>query len=143
MSEFLSLDSSPLHPLNDNTSRFSKREIEGGNSFIVVLAASSFSKPCMLPKPSSKFSSFEQPNRIRVWRDFNLQMLCGRIARLLHSLRFNRTSPFRCWIDEGSSFIAVPSKKSSNKLPLFSKTSGSPLSFKQSERIRISRDLNL
>ena len=65
-SEFLGLNSSPLHPLNDNTSRFSKREIKGGSSFIAIPAASSFSKPCRLPKPSGKLSSFEKPDRIRV-----------------------------------------------------------------------------
>ena len=33
-SQSLGLDSSPLNPSNDNTSRFSEREIEGGSSFI-------------------------------------------------------------------------------------------------------------
>ena len=65
-SEFLGLNSSPLHPLNDNTSRFFQKRSRGWQLFYRVPAASSFSKPCRLPKPSGKLSSFEQPDGIRV-----------------------------------------------------------------------------
>ena len=71
-------------------------------------------------------------------------MLCGRLASFLQFLRFNKTSPFRHPIDEGSSLIPLPSSKSSFKLSiLISRISGSFLSLMHFERIRVFMDFNL
>ncbi|CBI23853.3 unnamed protein product, partial [Vitis vinifera] len=70
-------------------------------------------------------------------------MLSGRLASFLQFFSFNKTSPFRCSIDEGSSLRPVSSRKSSFKLSIFSPISGSFFSLEQFERIRVFRDFNL
>ena len=142
-SELQELDTSPLHPLKDNTSRFLKRTIEEGSCLISVPSASSFTKHCKLPRFSGNCWSTEQPDTFSVSRDFKLPMLQGRFARFWQSLRFRETRPFICSIDGCSCFIAVPSKRSFVKCSMFPMISGKLSSFEQAERIRVSRDLNL
>ena len=110
---------------------------------MAVPSALSSTKHCRLPKSTGNSFSSEQPHRIRVRRDVSSQMLCGRPASFLQFFRFNKTSPFRHPIEDGSSIIALPSRKSSIKLSMFSGISGSFLSLVQFERMRVFRDFNI
>lgn len=58
-----------------------------------------------------KFLRFEQPERERRWRDFNLQMLVGRLRSILQSSISSITRPERNSTDEGSTSMAVPLKR--------------------------------
>ena len=64
---------------------------------------------------SGKLFSFDQPAQERTVRDFKLQMASGRLTMFLQFVRFKYWSPLRCWIDDGTFSIAVPSKWSSLK----------------------------
>jgi hypothetical protein len=52
---------------------------EKGTLLIDVLFASKVVKDSICSKSSSNFSIFEQPERMRVFRDFNLYILLGRL----------------------------------------------------------------
>ena len=108
-----------------------------------VPSALSSTKHCRLPKSSGNSFSSEQPHRIRVRRDVSSQIPCGRPASCLQFFRFNKTSPFRLPIEEGSSLIPLPSRKSSIERSMFSGISGSFSSLMQFERMRVFRDFNL
>ena len=68
---------------------------------------------------------------------------CLEETRFFHFLRFNRTRPFRRSIEEGSTSMDVPSKRSSFKFSISSIISGKFLSFEQPNRKRHSKDFKL
>ena len=93
------LEDFPLHPDNDTVLRFFKRPKENGRCLIEVLSASNSDKAVIFPISSGNASSFKQPDKLRVSRDFKLEMLFGRFLRFLHPSKFNKTSLPRCPID--------------------------------------------
>ena len=117
--KFLSLDSTTLHPANDNTSRFFRSD--GRRQFLQFWAT----------------RESKSPKRCQ------LTNVCRRLASFLQLFRSNKTSPFRCPTDEGNSLLEVPSRTSSLRPSIFSGISGSFLSLMQFERIRVLRDFNL
>ena len=132
-----------LRPGYINTWRFLKRTIESGGCVIAVPSAWSCARRCRHPMFLGKLSNCEQPETLSFSRDVKLDMPFERLTRFLHFLRFNKMRPFRRSIDEGSTSIGVPSKRSSFKLSIFSIISGKLSSFEQPERKRYSRDFNL
>ena len=82
----------PLHPDNDTVLRFFKRPKENGSCLIEVLSASNSDKAVIFPNSSGNSSIFKQPDKLRVSRDFKLEMLRGRFLRFSHPSKFNETS---------------------------------------------------
>lgn len=92
-----------------------------GSGLMVVPATSSSSKLFTSPKSSGNFSSFEQRERRRTFRDFNPDTLHGRRHRLVQSLKFNKVSLSSIPTDESTSVRRIqPSriKHSRYVLPL-------------------------
>ena len=92
-----------LHPDNDTVLRFLKRPKEDGSFLIAVLSASNSDKAVMFPNSSGNSSSFKQPDKLRVLRDFKLEMLLGRFLTFLHPSKFSKTSFSKCPIDSWTS----------------------------------------
>ena len=70
-------------------------------------AALRYSKHCRLPKFLGNFVSLEQKLTSRIVRKLKLQMLSGIITSLLQYDTSKISSPCKCSMDDGSSFIAV------------------------------------
>lgn len=88
-----------LHSDNVRVLRFVKRPKEDGSRLIAVLSARNSLRAIIYPKSSGSTVSFEQPDKLRVSRDFELEMLVGRFLRFLHPFKLSKTSLFRCPID--------------------------------------------
>jgi len=71
-SEGSDLDGDPLHPQSDKYLRFFSCTMVHGTCLIAVLSARKVVKDSICPNSSAKLSILEQPERMRVWRDFNL-----------------------------------------------------------------------
>ena len=133
------LDDSPTHPERDSTLRFFKWTTDEGRSVIAVPLKFNTSKPSIFPKFSGNSSSFEQPDKLRVFRDIKLQIAIGRLERFLQSLRCNSIRLVECISNNDRSFIAVSLKKSFDKRGIFSTISGNFFSFEQPLRLKNSR----
>ena len=73
-------------------------------------------KAVMFPNSSGNTSSFKQPDKLRVLRDFKLEMLLGRFLTFLHPSKFSKTSFSKCPIDSWTSTKLVqPSSISISK----------------------------
>ena len=92
---FDDLDDSPSHPRRDSTLRYFKRTTDEGSLVIAVPLTSSSSSPSIFPRFSGSSSSFEQPDKARVFKDVKLQMAFGRLERFLQCLRSNVISRLR------------------------------------------------
>ena len=93
-------------------------------------------------KVLGNFPRSEQPERERVWRSVNLQMLLGRLRSFLQFVKSNILSSVAKPIEEGSSVTVVPSKHSVRNQGMCWEISESFSSFEQPERMRVSRDTN-
>ena len=102
-------------------------------AYKVLFEASKF------PKSSGNLWRFEQPWRLRSFRDFSWLRLLGRLLSLLQSLRYKYNNLERHPMDEGSSSIAVPSNHISSILP-DDENSGSLFSFEQPKRLSFLRN---
>ena len=85
-------DDCPLHPDNDTIFRFFKRPKEDGSYLIAVLSAKNSDNAVIFPNSSGNSSIFKQPDKLRVSRDFKLEMLRGRFLKFSHPSKFNETS---------------------------------------------------
>ena len=90
-----------------------KHSTDYGNSFKVVLLKKRFLRPFRFPWFSSKLSHFEHPERSRHSSYFKLQMAQGRNSRFFQSSRIKKVTVVKPSIDDGSSLIVVPLKKTS------------------------------
>ena len=133
------LDDRPMHPETDSTLRFFKWTTDEGRSVIAVPLKFNTSKPSIFPKFSGNSSSFEQPDKLRVFRDIKLQSAIGRLERFLQSLRSNSIRLVECITNNDRSFIAVSLKQSFDKRGIFSTISGNFFSFEQPLRLKNSR----
>ena len=88
-----------LHPDNNRVLRFFKKPMEDGSCLIAVPSASSCVKAIIFPNSSGNLSSFKQPDKLRVSRDFKFEMLFGRFLKFLHPSKFSETSLFRSPMD--------------------------------------------
>jgi hypothetical protein len=71
-SEGSDLDDNPLHPHNDKYVRFFNCTMVRGTCLIAVLSARKVVTDSISPNSLAKLSNLEQPEIMRVWRDFNL-----------------------------------------------------------------------
>ena len=133
------IDDSPTHPLRDSILRFFKWIMDEGRLVIAVPLKSNSSKLSIFPKFSGNLSSFEQLDKLRVFRDIKLQIAIGRLERFLQSLRCNSIRLVECISNNDRSFIAVSLKKSFDKRGIFSTISGNFFSFEQPLRLKNSR----
>jgi hypothetical protein len=117
--------------------------MEDGTCLIAVLLTSSTFSRSKFPRSFGILSSFKQPDRVRFWREVKLKTILGRVKSLFQSARSSIVRPLKRPIDNGSSFMAVPSNLSSFKCSIFPTISGNFLSFKQPERIKASRESKL
>ena len=69
---FEDLGDSHSHPLKDTTLRFFKWPMVEGSLVIAIPPKPSSSRPSTFPKISGNSSSFEQPDKMRDFRDVNL-----------------------------------------------------------------------
>ena len=83
-----------------------KRSSDDGNSSTAVPSKYSSYKLVILVPISENFLRLEQPDRIKISRDFNF-ISQGRPVRLLQSFRFNKVSLLRAPIDGWSSYKLV------------------------------------
>nr|KYP31828.1 hypothetical protein KK1_047665 [Cajanus cajan]KYP41786.1 hypothetical protein KK1_036842 [Cajanus cajan] len=70
-------------------------------------------------------------------------MLLGRCSSIWQESKSKTFNPLRYSIDCGSSFMAVPWRRSSSRCAILSTISGNFLTFEQPVRIRVCRDFNL
>ena len=87
--------------------------MDEGRPVIAVPLKSNSSKLSIFPKFSGNLSSFEQPDKLRVFRDIKLQIAIGTLETVLQS------------------FIAVSLKQSFDKRDIFSTISGNFFNFEQ------------
>ena len=127
----------PLKLSKDNLPRFFKQTIDEGTSLIAIPSAFSSFKASKFPSSLGNLCRFEQPERLRRSRDFNLHILLGSPSSLKQFPRFNKIKLDRRSMDEGSSWIAVPSKDNSS---ILQDSSGKLMRFEQPERISFLRD---
>ena len=120
-----------FHPGYMNSWRFVKRTIESGGCVIAVPSTWSCARRCRLPRFLGKLFNCEQLETISFSRDVKLHMSLERLTRFWYFLRFNKMKPFKRSIDEGSTSICVPSKRSSFNLSIFSIISGKLSRFAQ------------
>nr|GLL42407.1 uncharacterized protein LOC109148758 [Ipomoea trifida] len=113
-------------------------EKDDGGSWIAVSSQYSSAKPSICPKSSGNLPKLEQPERMRVCRPFNLQMLFGRLTRCLQKPRSINLRFVSHSIDDGSSLTAVASACTSNKQAMGAAIFGKFSSFKQPDRIIVS-----
>ena len=92
------LDNRESHPPKDSFLRFFKRMEDKNSSLIAVPLTSNSSKHSRFPRFSGNFTSLEQPDKLRVFRD-KLQIAIGRLERFLQPFRSNRISFLRSPID--------------------------------------------
>lgn len=64
---------------------------------------SSSSKLSILIKFFGTFPRLEKPKRYRAFSDFRPFIVLGNLERLLQSFKFNKSSPLRSSLDNGSS----------------------------------------
>ena len=79
--------------------------IDVGIRFIAVPLMSISSKPLRFLKFSGNSSIFEQPNKVRIFRD--IKQAFRRLERFLQSLRSNSIRPVTCSATNGRYFIGV------------------------------------
>ena len=132
-----------LQSLRVNKVRVVKPSIDDGSSLIVVPPRKSFLRPLRFPRFSGKFSQFEHPERSRHSSKFKLQMVLGRHTRFLQSLRVNKVRVVKPSIDDGSSLIVVPPKKSFLRPLRFPRFSGKLSQFEHPVRSRHSNKFKL
>ena len=89
-----------------------------------------------LPRFSGKLSQFGHPKGSRHSIYFKLQMVLGRHSRFLQSSRIKKVRVVKPSIDDGSSLIVVPLKKSILRPLKFPKFSGKLSQFEHPERSR-------
>ena len=77
---------------------------EGSSSIAVPLK---YSRLMLLDEISGSFFSFEQPERSSLVRNSKLNILAGRLFRLLLPVRFKATRLFGCGINVGLGILAI------------------------------------
>lgn len=140
---FNDLDDSPSHLQRDITLIFFKGKTEEGSAFIAVPLTSSTSRSSRFPKFSGSSSSFEQPDKMRVFRDVIVQVASVRLERFLQFLRLKKVRPIKCSTDDGNSSIAVSFKYNSVKCDIFPTISGNFFNFEQPDRVRVFKKIQL
>lgn len=125
------ITSSPLHLLKDNSCCLFKRTMDGGSSLMTLSSTLKFNNASKFPKSRGKLWIFQQPERLRLSRHFNSQMLSGKLSGSEQLLRSNVTS-LDGYSIRGNSFIAVPSKYNHTTLH---EILGATLRFEQPDRI--------
>lgn len=100
-------DSRYLQDVSKNCWRPTRFASDEGNSLIEVPCKERTAKCSIVSMISGKFLNFKQPWRKRLLRDFNLQMLVGRISSLVQWSRSNMTRLDRHCIEEGTALISV------------------------------------
>ena len=93
------LDNRKAHPPIDSFLRFFKRMMDGDSPLRVVSLRFSSSRPSRFPRFSGNFTSLEQPDKLRVFRDIKLQIALGRLERFLQPFISNWISFLRYPID--------------------------------------------
>jgi hypothetical protein len=88
-----------LNPNNNRVFKFFKRPKEDGSCLIAVPSASNFVKAIIFPNSSGNLSTFKQPDKLKVSRDFKFEMLLGRFLKFLHPSKFSETSLSRFPMD--------------------------------------------
>ena len=83
------LDNRESHPPIDSFLRFFKRMMDEDSLLIGVPLTSSSSRPSTFPRFSGNFTSLEQPDKLRIFRDIKLQIAIGRLKRFLQPFRSN------------------------------------------------------
>jgi hypothetical protein len=97
--------------------------IEKGTFAIAVLFAIRVVKDFISSKSSSNLLIFKHPERIRVFKDFNLYMLLGRLRMLIQSSKFIRRTSLRCpMLGEISDSIGQSVSTSFSRLGMFEKS---------------------
>ena len=129
-----------LQPCRVNSFKEHKPDKQGKSH--LMYENESISKRDNSPRSSGNLWSAEHSSTFIVLRDVKLQMLSGRLTMLLLD-KFKYSKAFRCVIDEGISFIAVESRRSTLRLFIWPSTPGKPLNFKHPLRKRVSRELKL
>ena len=120
-----------LQSLRFNEVRLVKRTTDDGSSLIAIPITSSFSRYLRFPRFVGNFLSVEQPDRVSIFRDVKRQMELGRLKRDLQSLRLNRVRLVKCFIDNSSPSIAVPTKTRCGKCDIFPTIFGKFFNLKQ------------
>ena len=92
------LDNRKAHPPIDSFLRFFKQMEDENRPLIGVLLTFNSSKPSRFPRFSGNFT--EQLDKLRLFRDINLQIALGRFERFLQPLRSNWISFLRYPTDE-------------------------------------------
>ena len=95
-----------LQPWRLKTVKPVKRSSDDGNSSTAVPSKYSSDKLVILVPISENFLRLEQPDRIKIFRDFKF-ISQGRPVRLLQSFRFNKLSLLRAPTDGWSSYKLV------------------------------------
>ena len=113
-----------------------KPSIDDGSSFKVVPLKESFLRPFRFPRFPGKLSQFGHPKGSRHSIYFKLQMVLGRHSRFLQSSRIKKVRVVKPSIDDGSSLIVIPLKKSILRPLKFPKFSGELSQFEHLERSR-------
>ncbi|KEH35870.1 hypothetical protein MtrunA17_Chr3g0135601 [Medicago truncatula] len=94
-----------------------------GTLVIAVLFATKVVKDFIYSMSSSNLLIFKQPERMRVFRDFNLYVLLGRLHRLIQSSKFIRRILSRCpMLGEISDNIGQSLSTSFSRLGMFEKS---------------------
>ena len=110
--------------------------VDDCSSFYVVLLTATFLRPFRFPRFSGKLSQFEHPERSRHSSWFKLQMVLGRHLRFLQSSKIRKVRVVKPSIDDGSSLIVVPLKKSILRPLKFPKFNGKLSQFEHPRRSR-------
>jgi hypothetical protein len=93
------LEDCSLNPDNNRVLRFFKRPKEDGSCLIAIPSASNSVKAIIFPNSSGNFSTFKQPDKLKVSRDFKFEMFLGRFLKFLHPSKFSEMSLFRFPMD--------------------------------------------
>ena len=120
-----------LQSLRFNEVKLVKCSTDDDSSLIAIPVTSSFSRHLRFPRFVGNLFSLEQPDGVSVFKDVKQQMLSGRLKRDLQSLRFNRVRSVKCFIDNGSPYIAFLAKTRCGKRDIFPIISGKFFNLKQ------------
>ena len=99
MIEGKTLRDNPSNPQRDIYPMLFELTIEKGTCFTTVLSAIRVVKDSICTISSSNLSIFEQPDRIRIFTDFNLYTSLGRFLKLVQPFKFIKIRLWRSPMD--------------------------------------------